>query len=213
DVGLSGAEGRRGVLQLVLGGVVAGHHAEIEAALHELQEPTGFGFDEILFAGGQELQRQRLLILHRLAQQIAHLDALQPGGEGGEGFGGEAVLRGEGAGGADELQAFFLGGQRNGNGGHARVLDDPLVQFRQILRDQTDGEVGAQKGGVLGPAFQGDERVPVVGGKAGDVAGGSDGLGEIHNESDLASVGDAQTEVVVQQVEYAVGVARQGGRV
>ena len=49
-VGLAGADGRGGVLQLLLGRLVAGDHRKIEAALHELQQAAGFGLDQFLLA-------------------------------------------------------------------------------------------------------------------------------------------------------------------
>ena len=75
------------VVELFLGRLVAGHHGEIEAALHELQQAAGFGFDHVLLALHKELHGERPLVLHGVGNQALQLHALEAGGERGQSFG------------------------------------------------------------------------------------------------------------------------------
>src|SRR5438105_102798 len=110
---------------------------------------------------------------------------------------------------AHELQPLSFIRQWNGDGGHAGVLHDSLVQLDLVFRDQTDGDVSVEEIRVAGPALQDYQRIAVFGRHAGDVAGGRDGLGKIDDQGDLFSVGDAQAQVVVENIENGVRIARQ----
>src|SRR6478609_11605737 len=110
---------------------------------------------------------------------------------------------------AHKVQALGFIGQRNGDGSHAGVLHNALVQLDLVFRDQADGNVGVQEIRVARPALQDHQRVAVFGRHAGDVTGGRDGLGKIDDQRDLFSVGDAQAQVIVQDVEDRVRIARQ----
>src|SRR5262249_47120648 len=99
--------------------------------------------------------------------------------------------------------------QRNLDRGHARVLHDALVQLRLVLRDQADGDIGIEKVRIARPTLQDDQGVAIFGGHAGDVAGRSNGLSKIDHHGDLATVGDTQPKIVVEDVEDSIGIARQ----
>ena len=71
DVGLAGAQGGGGIRSFFLAGSLPATMREVEAALDEFEEAAGFGFDQVLLARGEELHGQRLLVLPRLADQVA----------------------------------------------------------------------------------------------------------------------------------------------
>ena len=114
---------------------------------------------------------------------------------------------------ANELQPLALIRQRNLNGSHPWTLHDALIQLDLVLRDQTDCDIRSQEFRILRPAFQNDQRVPVLGGHAGNIAGGCNGLGKVDDQGDLFAIRDAEPEVVIQDVQNAVGITRQALRI
>ena len=110
---------------------------------------------------------------------------------------------------AHKVQTLSFIGQRNGDGGHAGVLHDALVQLDLVFRDQADGNVSVEEIRIAGPALEDDQRIAIFSRHAGDVTGGRDGLGKVDDQSDLLSVGDAQAQVIIQDIEDRVRIARQ----
>ena len=212
DIGVAGVDGFGGILQLALGLVISGDKRQIKSALHKLQQTAGLGFNQVLLTVGEKLQRERLPILHRMGDQALQLNSFQARAQLGQGFivhfgaGGQFLifqLR------ADKLQPIGIVGQRNPNRRNAWVLNDARVQLDLILRDETNGDIGIQKSRIARPAFENDQGIAIIRGHAGNIAGGSDGLGEINHQPDLLAVGNAQPEIVVEQVQYRVRIARQ----
>src|SRR6266851_2925427 len=107
-----------------------------------------------------------------------------------------------------KVETLTLIGQWDLYGSDTGILDNSLIQFRLIFRDEADGDIGVEKFGIARPPFQHDQRVAVFGRHVGDIAGRSDGLSEVEHEGDLFSVGDTETEVVIQDVEDCVWTTR-----
>lgn len=162
------------------------------------------------------LLRQRLPVFHRLGDQTLQLQALQPGAEHGQRLGRDVGARRQRRGGQhvpDELQALPLIRQRNADRGHAGRLHDALVQLDQVLHHQADRHIGPQEDGIAGPALQDDLCVAILHRQARHVARGGQRLGEVERHRQFLAVQHAQPQVVVEQVQHAVRVARQGARI
>src|SRR5579864_1852319 len=147
-----------------------------------------------------------------MRDQALQLHALQPGGElvqdcVSDFRAGRQRMRTKLP--AHKVKTLSFIGQRNGDGGHAGVLHDTLVQLNLVFRDQADGNVSVEKVRVAGPALEDDQRIAVLGGHAGDVTGGRDGFSKVDDQGDLFAVGDAQAEVIIQDIEHRVRIARQ----
>ena len=87
-------------------------------------------------------------------------------------------------------------------------MHDPLIQFDLVLRHEADGDVSIQKSGIPRPAFENNQGIAIIGRHPRNIAGGSNGLGEIDHQPDLLAVGDAQAKIVVQQIQHSIRVAR-----
>src|SRR5579864_1189557 len=110
---------------------------------------------------------------------------------------------------AYEVQALSFVRQRNSNGSDTRVLHDALVQLDLVFRDEADGDVSVQEIRVARPALEDDQRIAVFSRHAGDVTGRRDGFSKVNDECDFFSIGNAQAQVVIKDIQDRVRVARQ----
>jgi hypothetical protein len=89
-----------------------------------------------------------------------------------------------------------------------RALDEAAVEVVEVLRDEDEGEVGLEEEGVVAPALEEDEGVPVLGGGGPGLGHGDEGLGVVEDHRDPPAVGDSEADVVLEEGEHADGVLR-----